>query len=81
MDFPSSSLTPNDIPGSRTFQVSSAWNHAFLLPATYPPWCVLEITATIAGGELKNAREHEDEHRVVFVLVNWQRFLYIAKSI
>jgi hypothetical protein len=42
---------------------------------------MLEITATLATGELKNAREHEDEHDGFLVLVNWQRFLYIAKSI
>jgi hypothetical protein len=39
---------------------------------------MLEITATLAAGELRNAREHE----ICFlVLINWQRFLYIAKSI
>jgi hypothetical protein len=42
---------------------------------------MLEITATLAAGELKNAREHEDEHEWFLVLVNWQHFLYIAKSI
>jgi hypothetical protein len=40
---------------------------------------MLEITVTLAAGELKNALE--DEHKWFLVLVNWQRFLYIAKSI
>jgi hypothetical protein len=36
---------------------------------------------TLTAGELKNALEHEDEHKWFLVLVNSQRFLYIAKSI
>jgi hypothetical protein len=42
---------------------------------------MLEMTVTLGAGELKNAHEHEDEHQWFLVLVNWQRFLYITKSI
>jgi hypothetical protein len=61
MDFPSSSLTRNDIPETRTFGASSAWHHAFLLPATHPPWCVSSLRGSLARLD-KPTQHHSNAH-------------------